>query len=126
MWTSDATMPPTRYSTRNQNGPSWSSTLLPKIQKNNMFPSTCRIDACRNIEKNTASHTFLCGKAGCGAEMPAAWIAHDVGAASPVGDDDDGLARVHLAGHPGPAVLEQCLGVPAVLWGTGSRSRSRC
>ncbi len=91
MWTIDATMPPIRYDARNPSRPNWSSTLFPKIHKNNMFPSTCRIEAWRNIEKSTASQTFLCGNAVCGVAIPVAEIAHEVGATSPSGTTTTGL-----------------------------------
>ena len=30
--------------------------LLPKIQRNSMFPARCRIEPCMNIEVNAVTH----------------------------------------------------------------------
>ena len=40
-------------------GPIESSTLLPKIQRNNMLPAMCRNDACMNMPVKTVCHAGI-------------------------------------------------------------------
>ena len=40
-------------------GPIESSTLLPKIQRNSMFPPMCSSEACMNIAVNTVSQAGI-------------------------------------------------------------------
>src|SRR5687767_14684330 len=44
--------------------PRWSSMLLPKTQRNSMFPARCMKPPWKNIENSTASSTDLPGKIG--------------------------------------------------------------
>ena len=53
---------PDRRSSPKPTGPRRSSTLLPKIHRNRMFPPRCSNEPCRNIEASAESQTFFCGK----------------------------------------------------------------
>jgi hypothetical protein len=75
--------------------------MPPKIHNNSMLPSTCSIDPCRNIENTTASQTFFCGKARCGASIPAAGMAHAfAGVIVPSGTSTIGLPVRTSQGTP--------------------------
>src|SRR5579862_2430000 len=51
-------MPQTRYSSRYPNGPSLSSVLPPKIQRNHMLPMMCIQPPWRNMHVNSVSAAF--------------------------------------------------------------------